>query len=129
MTDRLLRALECPHLRVLGHPTGRILMHRDPFPFDFERVVAEAVKRGVWLEINASPERLDLNSTHGEGGQSARARSSRSPPTRIIPKHLDNMRYGVITARRGKPTAAFDDKWGRFVIDSKFFTKLVYDGL
>ncbi len=47
MTDRLLRALECPHLRILGHPTGRILMHRDPFPFDFERVVAEAVRRGV----------------------------------------------------------------------------------
>jgi len=49
MTDRLLRALECPHLRILGHPTGRILLHRDPFPFDFERVVAEAVRRGVWL--------------------------------------------------------------------------------
>ena len=43
MTDRLLRALECPHLRILGHPTGRILLHRDPFPFDFDRVVAEAV--------------------------------------------------------------------------------------
>ena len=60
MTDRLLRALECPHLRILGHPTGRMLLHRDPYPFDFERVVAEAVRRGVWLEINASPERLDL---------------------------------------------------------------------
>ena len=35
MTDRLLRALECPHLRAIGHPTGRILLHRDPFPFDF----------------------------------------------------------------------------------------------
>ena len=44
MTDRLLRALECPHLRILGHPTGRLLLHRDPFPFDFDRVVAEAVQ-------------------------------------------------------------------------------------
>src|SRR5665811_2586 len=35
MTDRLLRALECPYLRIVGHPTGRILLHRDPFPFDF----------------------------------------------------------------------------------------------
>src|SRR6185295_9048064 len=61
MTDRLLRALECPQLRVMGHPTGRMLLHRDPFPFDFDRVAAEAVKRGVWLEINASPERLDLS--------------------------------------------------------------------
>jgi DNA polymerase (family 10) len=63
MTDRLLRALECPQLRVLGHPTGRLLMQRDAFPFDFERIVAEAVKRNVWFEINASPERLDLNGT------------------------------------------------------------------
>ena len=39
MTDRLLRALECPHLRVLGHPTGRMLLQRDAFPFDFDRVV------------------------------------------------------------------------------------------
>src|SRR5882724_11965379 len=53
MTDRLMRALECPHLRAMGHPTGRILLHRDPFPFDFDRVVAEAVGRGVWLEVNA----------------------------------------------------------------------------
>jgi DNA polymerase (family X) len=42
MTDRLLRAMECPQLRIIGHPTGRILMHRDPYPFDFERVAAEA---------------------------------------------------------------------------------------
>ena len=72
MTDRLLRALECPHLRILGHPTGRILLQREPFPFDFDRVVAEAVRRGVWLEINASPERLDLNGAHGAGRQSQR---------------------------------------------------------
>src|SRR5579862_7412700 len=56
MTDRLLRALECPHVRVLGHPTGRILLHRDPFPFDFELVATEAARRNVYLEINASPE-------------------------------------------------------------------------
>ena len=55
MTDRLLRALECPHLRVLGHPTGRMLLHRDPFPFDFERIVGEAVRRGVWLEDQRQP--------------------------------------------------------------------------
>ena len=47
MTDRLLRALESPNLRILGHPTGRILLHRDPYPFDFERVAAEAARRNV----------------------------------------------------------------------------------
>ena len=100
MTDRLLRALECPHLRILGHPTGRILLHRDPFPFDFERVVAEAVRRGVWLEINASPERLDLSGTLVRAAKSKGARFTISTDAHH-PKHLESMRYGVITARRG----------------------------
>jgi len=100
MTARLLRALDCPHLRMLGHPTGRILLHRDPFPFDFDRVVAEAVRRGVWLEINASPERLDL---HGPLIRSARAKGARFAISTDAhhPKHLESMRYGVVTARRG----------------------------
>ena len=100
MTDRLLRSLECPHLRILGHPTGRILLHRDPFPFDFERVVAEAVRRGVWLEINASPERLDLSGTLVRTAKSKGARFTISTDAHH-PKHLESMRYGVITARRG----------------------------
>ena len=100
MTDRLLRALECRHLRILGHPTGRILLHRDPFPFDFERVVAEAVRRGVWLEINASPERLDLSGTLVRTAKSKGARFTISTDAHH-PKHLESMRYGVITARRG----------------------------
>jgi DNA polymerase (family 10) len=100
MTDRLLRALECPHVRILGHPTGRLLLHRDPFPFDFERVAAEAVRRGVWLEINASPERLDL---HGALIRSAKAKGARFAISTDAhhPKQLDYMRYGVVAARRG----------------------------
>jgi DNA polymerase (family 10) len=100
MTDRLLRALECPHLRILGHPTGRILLHRDPFPFDFDRIVTEAARRGVWLEINASPERLDL---HGTLIRSAKAKGARFAISTDAhhPMQLDNMRYGVVTARRG----------------------------
>jgi DNA polymerase (family 10) len=100
MTDRLMRALECPHLRILGHPTGRMLLHRDPYPFDFERVAAEAVRRGVWLEINASPERLDL---HGTLIRTARAKGAKFTISTDAhhPKHLGSMRYGVVTARRG----------------------------
>ena len=100
MTDRLLRAMECPHLRILGHPTGRMLLHRDPYPFDFERVVAEAVRRGIWLEVNASPERLDLG---GAMVRSAKAKGARFTISTDAhhPKHLANMRYGVLTARRG----------------------------
>ena len=100
MTDRLLRALENPHMRILGHPTGRLLLQREGYPFDFDRVAAEAAKRGVWLEINASPERLDL---HGPLIRSAKAKGARFTISTDAhhPKHLAGMHYGVITARRG----------------------------
>lgn len=100
MTDRLLRAIECPHLRVLGHPTGRLLLQREAFPFDFERVAAEAARRGVALEINASPERLDLDAPLLRAAKERGARFIVSTDAHH-PKHLLNMRYGVITARRG----------------------------
>jgi DNA polymerase (family 10) len=99
MTDRLLRALACPHLRVLGHPTGRILLHREPFSFDFDRVVAEAVRRGVRLEINASPERLDLNAVLARAARAKGARFTVSTDAHH-PRQLAQMRYGVLTARR-----------------------------
>ena len=99
MTDRLLRALECPHLRAIGHPTGRQLLHRDSYPFDFEAIAAVASQRNVYLEINASPERLDL------GASMVRAAKARGCKFVIStdahhPSHLRNMRYGVMTARR-----------------------------
>jgi DNA polymerase (family 10) len=100
MTDRLLRALECPHLKVLGHPTGRLLMQREPFPFDFDRIVSQAVKRNVRFEINASPERLDLNGTLVRTAKSRGAKFTVSTDAHH-PKHLHNMWYGVVTARRG----------------------------
>jgi DNA polymerase (family 10) len=100
MTDRLLRALECPHLRTLGHPTGRMLLNRDSYPFDFDAITTVAARRNVFLEINASPERLDLSA--------AMARAAKARGCKFVistdahhPKHLDNMRYGVVTARRG----------------------------
>jgi DNA polymerase (family 10) len=100
MTDRLLRALECPHLRVLGHPTGQMLLNRDPYPFDFEAIATVAARRNIYLEINASPERLDL------GAAMVRAAKARGCKFVINtdshhPKHLANMRFGVLTARRG----------------------------
>jgi len=100
MTDRLMRALECPHLRMLGHPTGRILLHREAFPFDFDLIAAAAARRNVYLEINASPERLDLGA--------AFIRSAKAKGCKFVintdshhPKHLANMTYGVRMARRG----------------------------
>lgn len=101
MTDRLMRALESPNIRVLGHPTGRILLNRDPYPFDFERVAAEAARRNVYLEINGSPERLDLSSSMVRTAKGLGAKFAISTDSHQT-KHLaPNMLYGVITARRG----------------------------
>ena len=101
MTDRLMRALESPNIRVMGHPTGRMLLNREPFPFDFERVAAEAVRRNVYLEINGSPERLDLSSAMVRTAKVLGAKFAISTDSHQT-KHLaPNMRYGIITARRG----------------------------
>ncbi|HEX4138616.1 MAG TPA: DNA polymerase/3'-5' exonuclease PolX [Bryobacteraceae bacterium] len=105
MTDRLLRALECPHLKALGHPTGRLLLHRDAFTFDFDRVIGEAVRRGVWLEVNSSPERLDLSANHVRAAKAKGAKFIVSTDAHH-PKHLLNMKYGILTARRGGLEAA-----------------------
>ena len=61
MTDRILRALDDPHLTILGHPTGRLLLSRDPYPCDVDAVLQKARAVGVAVEINADPHRLDLD--------------------------------------------------------------------
>jgi DNA polymerase (family 10) len=100
MTDRMLRALENPYVRIIGHPTGRVLLHRDAFEYEFEQVATEAAARGVCLEINASPQRLDLHATLLRAAKAKGARFTISTDAHH-PKHLANMRYGVMMARRG----------------------------
>ncbi|MFL6448822.1 MAG: DNA polymerase/3'-5' exonuclease PolX [Bryobacteraceae bacterium] len=100
MTDRLLRAFDSPSLKVLGHGTGRILMQRDGYPFDFERIAAKASERKIALEVNASPERLDLPSHLVRAAKRAGCRFTISTDAHR-PSHLHNMRFGVVTARRG----------------------------
>ncbi len=100
MTDRLMRALESPYLKVLGHPTGRVLLHREPYPFDFDLIAAEAARRNVYLEINASPERLDLSATLVRAAKAKGCKFVISTDSHH-PKHLLNMIYGVRMARRG----------------------------
>jgi len=98
-TDRILRALECPWLDILGHPTSRRLLQREPLHMNFDEVVSAAVAHGVALEINSQPERLDLND--------ALARSARERGAMIVistDAHstvaLGNIRWGVQVARR-----------------------------
>lgn len=61
MTDRVLRAIECPYVDILGHPTGRLLLRREAYPIDMEQVIAAAARTGLALEINCQVDRLDLN--------------------------------------------------------------------
>ena len=100
MTDRLLAALENPYVHAIGHPTGRVLLHRDAYAYAFEKIATKAAEKGVFMEINASPERLDLHA--------ALIRSAKSKGCKFTiatdahhPKHFLNMRYGVKMARRG----------------------------
>jgi DNA polymerase (family X) len=100
MTARLLKALENPYVRILGHPTGRHLLRRDPFNFDLERVFNAARRLGVILEINASPERLDLNDRHARLAHDKGIKMVISTDAHDV-RHFESMRYGVMTARRG----------------------------
>lgn len=100
MTDRYLRCLENPYVKIIGHPTGRVLLHRDAFVYNFELIAAEAAKRGVAMEINASPERLDLHASLIRIAKSKGCRFTISTDAHH-PKHMANMQFGVRMARRG----------------------------
>lgn len=100
MTERLLAAVENPFVKIMGHPTGRVLLHRDAYVYDFEKVAAAAAGRGVAMEINASPERLDLHAPLIRIAKSKGCRFVISTDAHHV-KHLANMRFGVTMARRG----------------------------
>jgi DNA polymerase (family 10) len=100
MTDRIVHAIENPYVDVIGHLSGRKIERRKPYEFDFERVVAAAVDTGTLLEINAAPDRRDLNDVH------ARAAAAAGIPIVInCDAHrvggFEVARYGIATARRG----------------------------
>jgi DNA polymerase (family 10) len=103
-TDRMLSAMEHPLVDAIGHPTGRLIERRAPYPIDIDRVIAKAVETGTFLEINANPDRRDLNDVYAKAAGEAGV-------TLVIdsdahwPRTLANMRYGVATARRAWLTA------------------------
>jgi DNA polymerase (family 10) len=99
MTERMTAAMEHPLVDAIGHPTGRKILARDPYPVDIERVIEKAAETGTMLEINAAPDRRDLNDLH--------ARAAAEAGVLIVidsdahsPGLLHLIRYGVATARR-----------------------------
>lgn len=99
MTDRLLRAIGNPHISIVGHPTGRILLRRDAYPFDIDAVIRAAAKNHVAMEHNAYPDRLDLCDRH--------LRLAREHGVKIVintdahhTSHMEKIRYGVLQLRR-----------------------------
>ena len=100
MTQRVVRALRHPRVHVFAHPTGRLLGRREPYPLDMEEVVLVAHDHGVLLEVNAQPDRLDLNDIYCQMAREAGVKLVISTDAHRIAE-LDNMRYGVDQARRG----------------------------
>jgi len=99
MTDRLLKAIENPNTSLIGHPTGRIQLRRDAYPFDMHAVLTAAAKHKVAMELNSYPDRLDLNDVH--------LRQAKQRGVKIVintdshhTSHMEKIRYGILQARR-----------------------------
>lgn len=100
MTDRVVRAMEHPKVKVLAHPTCRKLLEREPVALDMNRVVEAAVETDTALEVNAGISRLDLNGAHAKRARDAGAKLMINTDSHTT-LSLDLARYGVGQARRG----------------------------
>ncbi|TKX35972.1 DNA polymerase/3'-5' exonuclease PolX [Halorubrum sp. CGM5_25_10-8B] len=104
-TERLVRAVEHPHVDVLGHPTGRLINERPGLDPDVEAVAEAASASGTAIEVNANPARLDADGEFVRAAVEAGATIAVNTDAHA-PRELDNARYGVHTARRGWARAA-----------------------
>ncbi len=100
MTERLLAAIENPYTQIIAHPTGRLIMRREPYDYDMEKILDAAEKHGVAMECNSYPDRLDLRDVHLRMAKQRGVRIVISTDSHST-THLPFMKYGVITARRG----------------------------
>ena len=103
-TDRMVAAMQNRFVDAIGHPTGRLIERREAYALDLDRVIAAALETGTFLEINANPDRRDLNDVYARAAAEAGV-------TLVVdsdahwPRTLANMRYGIATARRAWLTA------------------------
>ena len=104
-TERIVRAMDNRHMSILAHPTGRLIGEREPYDVDMERVIAAAHERGCHLEINAEPDRLDLDDVQARAAKSMGVKLAISTDAHAVAA-LAHMRFGVDQARRGWLEAA-----------------------
>ena len=105
ITARCLRAIRNPHVDILGHPTGRLLGERPPSEIDVEQVLQECLATGTIVEINAAPERLDLNDVYARRAVELGCKLVINTDAHGT-SDFDKLEYGIHTARRGWLTPA-----------------------
>ena len=99
-TERIIRAMDNPYFHILGHPSGRLINKRETYDVDMERLLDAAKKRGCFMELNAHPDRLDLNDLYCQMAKDKGVKVVISTDAHSI-TDLDFMRFGVWQARRG----------------------------
>jgi DNA polymerase (family 10) len=104
-TKRLIRAAENPHVRILGHLTGRLLLEREPYPVNVRAVIDACAETGTWIELNCNPYRLDLDWRHWPYAKSKGVKCVLNPDAHRN-RHAGFLRLGAGVARKGWLTAA-----------------------
>lgn len=99
ITQRVIKAMQNKFVRILGHPTGRLLSRREPYQIKVDTIIAEALKRDIALEINAAPDRLDLNSDYAYSAKEAGVKLSINCDAHHV-SHFSYFSYGVWVARK-----------------------------
>jgi DNA polymerase (family 10) len=105
MTDRMVAAIEHPWLDAVGHPTGRKIEQRPPYAIDMTRVLAAAARTGTMIEINAAPDRRDMNENHARAAAEAGVTILVDSDAHSA-KNFELLKYGIATARRAWLTPA-----------------------
>lgn len=100
LTERIVSALKNENVDIIGHCTGRLLGKREPYPLDISRILEVAAKTGTALEINSSPERLDLNDSYIHEGKKLGVKFAINTDAHDV-NCLNDIKYGILTARRG----------------------------
>ena len=99
MTERLVKAVRNKNVDMIGHPTGRKIETRPPYSIDMTRVIEAAARTGTMIEINAAPDRRDMNEINARAAAAAGVRVLVNSDAHSV-RNLELIKYGIATARR-----------------------------